>query len=263
MGTFLIPFRETLEAAVIVWLILSILNVSWWIEKWRKFIFSWVLAGIIFSIILAWGFHIFFSGFEWTVEKIYEWILMIVAFWLITQFIIWTNHNFKNIWLKAKKNVTKALDTWNLWILFMITFFVVVREWVETIIFLSALKISFSNSSIFIWFLWIFMAVILSWAMFQWIKKINIRKVLKYSNIMFIFIAGWLLAHWIVEFQWANIIPTFIKPVFDLSIVLSEKEWIWSFLKAIFGYDADPSLIALVAYFSYISTMFIWLWKKK
>jgi high-affinity iron transporter len=262
MWTFLIPFREALEAAIIVWLILSLLKVSGAIKIGRKYIIAWIIAWVFFSILLAWIFHVFFSGFEWKVEKIYEGTLMILAFSLISQFIIWSNHNFKNIWHKAKKKISKALKTWELWILFMITFSVVVREWVETIIFLNALQVSNTSTSILIGVLWILSAMLIAWIMFLWIKKINVKKVLHYSNIMFVFIAAWLLAHGIVEFQWAELLPTFIKPVFDMSSVLSEKEWIGAFLKAVFWYDANPSLIALVAYFSYIVFMFGWLKKK-
>jgi hypothetical protein len=43
-----------------------------------------------------------------------------------------------------------------------------------------------------------------------------------------------------------------MKPLFDLSSVLSEKEGIGAILKAGLSYDANPSLIAFVAYVTYI-----------
>ncbi len=46
--------------------------------------------------------------------------------------------------------------------------------------------------------------------------------------------------------------PTIIKPLFDLSGILSEKEGIGAILKAGFSYDANPSLIAFVAYLAYL-----------
>jgi hypothetical protein len=43
-----------------------------------------------------------------------------------------------------------------------------------------------------------------------------------------------------------------MKPLFDLSLVLSEKEGIGGILKAAISYDAHSSLIAFVAYMTYI-----------
>jgi high-affinity Fe2+/Pb2+ permease len=89
--------------------------------------------------------------------------------------------------------------------------------------------------------------------LFFTIKKVNVAKVLRVTNVLFILVAGGLLAHGIVEFQGANIIPTIMKPLFDLSGVLSEKEGIGAILKAGLSYDANPSLIAFTAYVMYIA----------
>ena len=43
-----------------------------------------------------------------------------------------------------------------------------------------------------------------------------------------------------------------MKPLFDLSSVLSEKEGIGAILKASFSYDANPSLIAFIAWIVYL-----------
>jgi len=256
MAIFIVTFRETLEAAIIIGLIFSMLKTFGAQEKSKTYIFLGIVAWIVMSFFFAAGFQYFFGWFEWTVEKVYEWVLMILACAMITQFLVWTNANFKNIWKKLKKSIEHIITIKQLWMLSILVFASVVREWVETVIFLNALNFSFAWADIWLALLGIVGAVIVSYILFFSIQKINISKVLRATNAIFILVAGWLLAHGIVEFQWAWFLPTFMKPLFDLSGVLSEKTWLWAILKAALSYDANPSLLAFTAYLSYI----IWFW---
>jgi len=252
MQFFIITFRETLEAAIIIGLIFSMLKVFWVEKKRKRYITLGIVLGIIMSFLFAIGFDKIFGWFEGKVEKVYEGILMLVACALITQFLIWTNSNFKNIGAKMKKSVQKIVTSGQLWMLSILAFASVVREWVETVIFFNALEFSFANNDIWYAVAGVIGAIIISYILFFSIQKINIAKVLKYTNVLFIVVAGWLLAHGIVEFQGAWVLPTIVKPLFDLSGILSEKEGIGAILKAAFSYDANPSLIAFVAYVAYI-----------
>lgn len=252
MAIFIVTFRETLEAAIIIGLIFSMLKVFGVEKKRKRYITIWIVFGILMSFFFAAGFEYFFWGFEWKTEKIYEWILMLLACLMITQFLIWTNNNFKNIWKQVKKSIENIVSTWQLWMLSILAFASVVREWVETVIFLNALNFSLISSDIWLALGGVIGAIGVSYILFFSIQKINIAKVLKVTNVMFILVAWWLLAHSIVEFQGAGVIPTIMKPVFDLSSILSEKEGIGAILKAGLSYDANPSLIAFLAYISYL-----------
>ena len=177
---------------------------------------------------------------------------MFIAFIMISHLLLWSNKNSSKIKSQIKTKVKNAIMKKELLILFIIAFVSVVREWVETVIFLNALDLSLNTSSMTLWILGIVSAIALSFVIFLSLKKIKISYLFKFTNFLLLLIAWGLLAHSIVEFQWAWILPTFIKPLFDLSAVLSEKEWIGSFLKAMFSYDANPSLIAVIAYITYM-----------
>jgi len=253
MTSFIITFRETLEAALVVGLLLSLVNAFYkQFGKAHLYIIYWVIAWIVFSFIFSYAFNSFLWGFGWKTEKVYEWILMIAAFLMISHLLLWTNKNSKKISEQIKTKVESALLKSELWVIATIAFFSVVREWVETVIFLNALNVSADEGSILLWILGIIIAIILSVILFFSLKKINITAIFKTTNVLLLLIAAWLLAHGIVEFQGAGWLPTFVKPLFDLSGVLSEKEWLGSFLKAMFWYDANPSLIAVIAYFTYL-----------
>jgi len=115
---------------------------------------------------------------------------MLVACIMITQFLIWTNKNFQNIGKKIKKSVEHIISTNQLWMLSFLAFASVVREGVETVIFLNALNFSLVSFDIWLALSGIVAAIGISYILFFTIQKINIKKVLRYTNILFILVAG-------------------------------------------------------------------------
>ena len=67
-----------------------------------------------------------------------------------------------------------------------------------------------------------------------------------------IFIAAGMLAGSIHEFEEAGIIPILIEHVWDINSILDENGTAGSFLKAVFGYNGNPSLIEVIIYLTYL-----------
>lgn len=256
--TFLITFRESLEAAVIVGILLAVLRTLGQ-SKQSIFIWSGVGAGVILSLVFAWAFNILFGGFEGVAEEVYEGALMFFAAALITHLLFWMNQHSRTIRKTLEKKVTDILERKELWMLFLLAMFSVLREGVETVIFLQAISLQ-SDSAFAFWaaslgcLTAIGLAVMIFWSS----KSVSPKRFFQATTVFLIFVAAGLIAHGVVEFQGAGLLPTFIKPLFDLSSVLSESEGIGAILKALFGYDANPSLIAVIAYATFLIGAF-WL----
>lgn len=261
MDTFIITFRESLEASVIVGMLLAILQ-AFHIEKKSLYIWGGVVTGVIGSLIFAAIFHYFLGGFSGKAEKIYEGILMFLAAGMITHMVFWMGKRTKYLRTELKNKVENIIESKTLWMLGALSFFAVVREGIETVIFLNAIDAQSDWWTFCIAIFGIISAIILSIGIYYGSKNIPTRKFFHISSIFLLFIAGGLIAHGIVELQGAGWLPTYIKPVFDLSGVLSEKEGIGQFLKALFGYDANPSLFALIAYGIFIPTS-VWYYQKR
>lgn len=251
---FIITFRESLEAGVIVGLMFAILR-SYQALKQSHYIWIGVIAGIITSLLLAWAFNVFLGGFEGKNEKIYEGFLMLGACALITHLVFWMAKHGRLIKQKLETKMKDVLESKTLWMLSVIVFFSVIREGIETVIFFQAIDVQADGQASWIGAgLGVIIAVILSYLIYKGSAKIKLQKFFQISSLLLIFIAAGLLAHGIVEFQGAGWLPTYIKPLFDLSPILSEKEGLGALLKALFRYDANPSLIAVMAYIGYLST---------
>ena len=253
MNAFLITFRESLEAGVIVGILFAMLR---HFEAQKKGIYLWagVSAGILCSIIFAWLFHVFLGGFSGKAEKIYEGILMVLASGLITHMIFWMKAQGKEMSQNFKKKIKKVLETKTLFMLTSISFFAVVREGIETVIFLNALQVQSGQSMPYIGAaLGIIIAVALSFSIYYSTTKLSTKHFFKISSYFLIMVAAGLLAHGIVEFQGAGWMPIIQKPLYDLTTILPESNGIGLYLKTLFGYDANPSLIAVIAYILFLS----------
>jgi len=66
-----------------------------------------------------------------------------------------------------------------------------------------------------------------------------------------LFAAG-LVAHAVHELNEVGLIPALIAPLWNIHHVLDESSFIGEVLKALFGYNADPSLSEALAYLAYV-----------
>ena len=60
--------------------------------------------------------------------------------------------------------------------------------------------------------------------------------------------AAGLTAHGVYELQEAGILPTIVEHLWDVNDVLDENGVVGTFLKALFGYNGNPSLLEVIAY---------------
>lgn len=67
---------------------------------------------------------------------------------------------------------------------------------------------------------------------------------------MRLFSAG-LVGHAVHKFNEANLVPALVNPLWDVSQILSESSALGRTLKVLFGYNANPSLTEVIAYFGY------------
>ena len=94
-------------------------------------------------------------------------------------------------------------------------------------------------------------AGILGWALFASAIRLNVQRFFQITSLLLILFAAGLFAHGIHEFVEVGWIPAVIDPVWNINTILDENSVLGSFLKAIFGYNGNPSLTESLAYFAY------------
>ncbi len=271
LESFLVTSRETLEASLVIGIVLAYLNKTN-NQSYKKPVYYGIIFGILASIIAAFVFTLFAGGFEGRSEEIFEGITMLIGAFLLTTMILWMmrqRHIAKEIESKVNISIQKAQPLFSHIGIFMLIFIVVIREGIETVIFLNAVNyasgVNFAGGA-----LGVIAAVIAGYLFFVSSKKINLKRLFNVSSSLLILFAAGLVAHGFHELEEAKLVPGIIAPLFDINPAVSpdgaypvmhEKGAIGSFLKGLFGYNGDPSLMEFIAYISYLAMIF-WIYIK-
>src|SRR3989338_2173538 len=256
LESFLVTSRETLEASLVVGIVLAYLNRTN-NQSYRKTVYYGIIFGILASILAAFIFTFFSGGFQGKAEQIFEGITMLIGAFLLTTMILWMmqqRHIAKDIEGKVEKHLMGTPLFSHIGI-FMIIFVAIIREGVETVIFLNAINyasgINFVGGT-----LGIIAAVIAGYLFFVSTRKINLKKLFNVSSILLILFAAGLVAHAVHEFEETGLVSGIITPLFDINHILNEKGVAGSFLKGLFGYNGNPSLFEVMAYAAYLGVIF-------
>ena len=262
LESFLVTSRETLEASLVIGIVLAYLNRTN-NQNYRKTVYYGIVFGILTSIIAAFIFTFFAGGFEDKAEQVFEGITMLFGAFLLTTMILWMmqqRHIAKEIEGKVERHLMNTQPFFSHIGIFMLIFVAIIREGVETVIFLNAINyasgINFIGGT-----LGILVAILAGYLFFVSTKKINLKKLFNISSILLILFAAGLVAHSIHEFEEAGIVNGIIIPLFDINNILNEKGLVGGFLKGLFGYNGNPSLLEVIAYASYLVIIF-WLYKR-
>src|SRR3989338_6827933 len=125
ISSFIITFRETLEAALIVGIILGYL-IKTKREKYNNVVYLGIISAIVASIIGAFLFNSLAGGFEGRAEEIFEGVAMLFAAFLTTFMIIWMLKQ-KHIVLDLHKRVDQEVGEQHKAGLFLLVFISVLR----------------------------------------------------------------------------------------------------------------------------------------
>ena len=269
LAAFVIMLRETLEAALIIGIISSFL-VRTNQKKYLIQVAGGSVVGVAASLLAAILFNRFSQGFSGKTEALFEGITMIVGALLITTMIFWMMNQY-NIAKDIEKQVSKRVSGNFRVGIFLLVFISILREGVESVIFLAALSFTTGGNNLLGALLGMATAIVLGYFLFLGSLKISIKKVFTFTNILLILFAAGLVAHGVHELQEAGIIPIYIEHVWDINPavakegsypLLHENGYIGSILKGLFGYNGNPTLLEVTVYITYIIGVLL-VWRKK
>ena len=195
LAGFLIGFREALEAALIIGVLISLLY-----RTRRELMAKWVWGGVVLALlasVLTWmTFEIFVGEFSKKNEELFEGLLYLVAAILITTVILHViGHASKEI---LENKAEKAIEIREAFGIGLLAFVSVWREGVETVIFIGA---GTENSdAITGLFIGIVLAAAIGYVLFATTKNLDIRFMFNVSTSLLIGFAAYLVMKAIHEF---------------------------------------------------------------
>lgn len=264
LASFLITFREGLEAFLIIGIILSYLT-KLQATQYNKFIYLGVIIGIVLSLFIAYIFQVLIYGIE---NELYQHYLMIFillfATIVLSYMVVWMANQSKQVSSDIKENLTKLVTTGNILGMVFLAFLAVLREGFETVLFFSSLSLSETftfEEGVIGAVLGLILSIIIVFLLMNGAKNIPLRQFFKYTGLLILIIAGGLFGSAISMMQASELLPTFFPIVYDISHILDDRSVFGTFLRAIFGYNSSPSLLHLISWAMYMITA-LFLWKR-
>ncbi len=188
---FVIALREGLEAALIVGIVLAFLARMERSDRYWQ-VFAGVGAALISSILFAIGFQVLAGGFSGTSAEIFEGVTTLIAAGLLISMIVWMERKGPTIQQELEQK-TAATMTATLGI-FFIVFVAVLREGVETVIFLAALPSSDITIGIGA-ILGFVAAIIIAFVYFSQSKRFSLRTFFLINSILLIIFAAGMIVY--------------------------------------------------------------------
>jgi len=136
-ASFLITLREGLEAALIVGIVLSVLRKLERSDRSRP-VWLGVGAALVTSVLAALVLNALGVAFEGRGEEIFEGFAMLLAAGVLTWMIFWMQRQGREVQAELERDVRQAVSIGSAWALFSLAFVAVVREGIETVLFLTA-----------------------------------------------------------------------------------------------------------------------------
>jgi len=251
----LITLREGLEAALIVGIVLGVLRKLGHMDR-SKPVWVGVLAAVVVSVAAGLALNALGVAFEGRGEEIFEGVAMLLAAGVLTWMIFWMQRQGRQIQAELESDVRRATTTGSARALFSLAFVAVVREGIETVLFLTAASFSATPAQTLVGgALGLTVAVALGWLMFAAGKRLDVRAFFRVTSVLLIFFAAGLVAYGVHELQEAALLPTFVEHVWDMNRILDERGTVGTLLKALFGYNGNPSLLEVTAYGVYFAVV--------
>lgn len=259
LASFFLSLREGLEAALIIGIVFGALRK---INRpdLRPVVWKSVIIAVSASILAAVGLNLLGARLEGTAEIIFEGTTMLLAAGLLTWMIFWMRRQSRMLKSKIESKVQRSAQQHGQKGLFLLVFFSILREGLELALFLLAVRMTSTTVQTLTGVVFgLGAAILLGYLLFATTARLSLGAFFRVTDVLLILFAAGLVAHGVHEFNEIGWIPPIIDSVWDINHLLPESSTLGLLLKALLGYNGNPSLSEVIAYLVYfvalISTM--------
>ena len=253
-GGLLTGLREGVEAALIVGIIASYL-----VKIGRADRLGSVWLGVVAAILASAAVGVFafvaLGSLQGTAEQIFAGVTSLLAVVILTYMLFWMRKQAITLGADLRKGVDRAVASTSVLGLVLLAFTAVIREGVETALFLLGQTTAASGEGLAVVLgalIGLLIAAGIGVLIFRVGMRLNLSAFFTVTGAALVVIASGLLSYGVHELIEVGLLPGLITPVYDISAILPHKEGIGQFLRAIVGYSSTPELTTLLAQGTYL-----------
>ncbi len=258
-AAFVIALREGIEAALIVSILLAYLHqlgrsdragLVWWGTS-----LAVALSAVVGTLIFVLG-----AEFEGATEQVFEGLVTLTAVGVLTWMIFWMRRQGARMRSELHAKVDSALVAGGA-ALAALAFTAVLREGVETALFLfaaargTAVEAGGVAGQVLGAVLGLGLAIALGVLLYRGGVRMNLRTFFRVTGGILIVVAAGLFAYAVHELQEAGWFPLLTQTAFDLSDTLADDAGVGAVLRGLVGYNADPTVLEVVAWIAYLAVV--------
>lgn len=251
-ASFLITLREGLEIAIVLAILLSYLVKSGRASE-ASAVWKGSGAAALLCLVIGVVIHLATGGLHGSAEKAVEMVIAAAAASVLTWMIFWMRKHSRSMGAELRQQVDEATTSTAL---AAIAFVAVVREGLETALFLlSAKNASASGSSVVVGgLLGLAVAAVLGRLFYAGGNRLNLRTFFNVTGILLILFAAGLVGKAFHEFREMMTIETgwLWQPVWTVESGIWSSGTFYDFMKGFFGWHAETERIRLISYFAYL-----------
>ena len=260
-ASFVIALREGIEAALIVSIVLAYLKQLGASDRGRL-VWWGTLVAVVLSVGVGTAVFIAGAEFEGTTEQVFEGLVTLAAVSVLTWMIFWMRRQGARIKSELQEKVDTALVSGGL-ALAGLAFFAVLREGVETALFLFAAAKGTAvegtevtpATQVIGAVLGLAVAVILGALLYRGGIRMNLRSFFRVTGLLLIVVAAGLFAFSLHELQEAGWLPFLETHAFDISASLPDDAGVGAILRGLLGYNADPTWLEVAGWAGYLAVV--------
>lgn len=262
--------REGVEAALIVSIILAYLARTGNSRHFGR-IWGGTLAALALSLGVGIALFLTIGKLTTPAEQIFEASTMLLAAVVVTWMLFWMRRTAANIRGELQAGIDRALTDGSVWALSVMAFTAVIREGIETALFLLAQVTAASQadagalSTMAGAVIGLSAAGLIGYGFYRGARLINLRTFFTWTGIGLVFIAAGLVANAVHELIAVKVIPIGSGIAFDISGILPHDPLagnvLGQLLHAVFGYSASPEWTMVIVWVGYLVTV-LWLYTR-
>jgi high-affinity iron transporter len=262
-GGLVTGLREGVEAALIVAIVCACLARTGNARHFGKIAAG---VGVAVAVSLGLGAAIFatIGTLEAPYEQILDGVAMLLAAGVVTWMLFWMRRQARSIQGDLQRAVDRVLSEGSAWSLGVLAFTAVIREGVETAIFLvgqataaaggeaggggsvSVLGGALAGLAI---------AAVLGYGFYRGSRVLDLPLFFRRTGILLVFMAAGLVSHAVHDFVEIGWITVGAATAFDVGAILPHDQGPGLLLRAVFGYTSTPEWATLGTWAAYVAAV--------
>jgi high-affinity iron transporter len=259
LPTFVIGLREGVEASLIVGIVAAFLR-----QRDRPDALRWMWLGVVLAVVLCTGVAIALQVLDQELpqrqQEGLETVVAAVAVGMVTFMIVWMRRHSGDLAGHLRASAAGALAEGSIWGLVAMAFVSVIREGIETAVFLlAAFQASGDATSASIGaLLGIVVAILIGWGIYKGGVRLNLGRFFRVTAAGLVLVAAGLVAsaiHTAHEAAWLNHLQ---QPAVDLSWLVHPGSVSSSLFTGMLGVQPHPMVGEVAGWAIYALPMLLY-----